>query len=348
MPNNPRGVDLAPDHVRRFRSMITREKLRWSIDVAQLDPDGIGCAVGTLEIQEALGVEGSIFYGGGFDDPQNSHIRKIFKLDGLLRPISEMPEDGPIALVDSCRLKDARFGRKIDPRRIRIVTDHHKPDERLAKPWRFVHICQTGAAATLVWRQGKALGVRFSKRAATLIAVGILSDTNKFRGPCITNADRYAFAEAAEQADQKLLARSHAFKLPKRYYKLAGETFLGARQIGSLVYAHPNRRMHQAESGYVSHFADDLLYQETCMYSLAWCLTEDRIRVSVRADDPKADLGALIASVFGAEWGGAKNGSGGAQVPLTALPGKKETFDDQRIAVIDAYIVRRLERFLRA
>lgn len=347
MPHNPRGLELGPENIKKLKSIISREKEGWSVDVAQLDPDGIGCAFGEVEIMRSLGAEAEIYYGGEFDDPQNWHLRKLFDLDKKMKPMSLLPKSGPISLVDSCKLVDPRFGVSFDARRVKKITDHHLPDDRLVRPWRFVQICHAGAAATLIWRQGKALKVEFSKEACTLLALGIHNDTSKLRAPSTTSADRLAFAEAADGADEDLLAACHRYPLPPRYYDLAAKTYAGRRLAGPSVVSHPNRRMHTSESGFISRYADRLLQLDGRKVSIVWCLTEARVRASVRAAETEFDLNAMIDYVFGRGTGGSKHGSGGALVPLEKLPVSPNDFDAEMIAKLDLHFLSRVNRFFK-
>lgn len=338
---------MSHENIRKLKAIVTREREPWSVCVAQVDPDGLGSAFGEVEIFHALGVEAAVYYGGEFDDPQNRHIRTLFRLDKKIRRSVDLPKSGPVSLVDSCKIADARFGIAIDPRRIKKITDHHLPDSRLVRPWRFIQICHAGAASTLIWEQGKALGVRFSPWTSALIALGIHSDTGKLRSRSTTGADRFAFAEAADRADQKLLAAGHGYPLPARYFSLAAETYDGWHQVGPAVLSHPNRRMRTVESGFVSRYADRLLQLNSAEVAVVWCLTESRIRASIRAKDPAFKLNAFIDYVFGKGFGGSKHGSGGALVPLARLRLPHSKFDDEIITRLDHHYRNRIANYFK-
>ncbi len=353
MPNNPRGLELTSQHRKRFRTIVTRETLPWSLVIAQVDPDGLALLLIMLNVLHALGVKAAAFHGGTYDDPQNQHIRDLLKLGALIRPMSEMPSDGPVALLDSCKLKDARFETPIDARRIRIIIDHHQPDDRLFRSWRYVQIVHCGAAATIGWNLAKALGIRLSRCACTLAAVGIHNDTNKFRAPVTSTADVAAYAEAFTWGDRKLIQGCHRYSLPKRYFDLVSKTYGGVVRIGPAAVSHPARRMRHSQSGFISRYADRMLQFEDATLSIVWCLTERGLRASIRTTDETWDLNLLIEAIFGKGNGGAKHGSGGAFVPLAKLPqlirgfNDDEQFDDEMIAKIDRFVRRRLEEYFR-
>lgn len=352
MQPHPRGLDLTPQHVKKFRSIAKRERLPWSLYIAQVDPDGLALEIMTLEIMHAHGVEAQAFHDGAYDDPQNQHIRELLKLDKIIRPASEMPAEGPIALLDSSKLKDARFTAPIDAKRIKIIIDHHQPDDRLSRAWRYVQIVQCGAATTIGWSLAKVLGVRLSKRACTLAAIGIHNDTNKFRSPATTPADEEAFAEASARGDRRLIQACHRYRLPKRYFDLGSRTYGGIVRIGPAAVSHPARRMRQRQSGFISRYADRMLQFEDAEISIAWCLTEFGLRASIRAVDAGFDLNRLINAIFGKGSGGAKHGSGGAMIPLAKLSHlikgfNDQQFDDELIAKLDRFVRRRLEEHFR-
>lgn len=348
MPNNPRGLELNPENLARLRTLIRSDFSEWSVCLAQVDLDGIGSAYGTAEIIRGEGMRAFPYYAGKFDDPQNIRVRDALDLGQDFRPIAALPAAGPIALVDSCKLVDLRFDDAIDPHRVKIITDHHVPDEDIEDELRFVHISFCGAASTLVWEQAKAFGTALSRRTCTLIALGIHSDTNKLKSPATTDADCRAFYEARSQADTRVMEACFHYPLPKRYYALAAKTYRGWRQIGPVVISHPTRRMHTEESGYISRWADRFLQLEGPQIVLVWCLTETHVRFSFRTEDMGYDLSALIDQVCGHGRGGAKHGSGGARVPLAALPVAPSDYDDEMIGKIDAHVRERVAAYFKA
>lgn len=347
MSTTPRGLLLDKDAIRKFKAIVAREKVFRPL-CAQLDPDGIGANLGKKEIIEQLGAEcDDVYYGGEIDDEQNAHIIQVLKLK--LRPMRELPAEGACTMNDSCKLRDARFGIDIDPRRIVDITDHHEPTRggRLGRRWRFVHIVpDVGSACTVVHAQGKALGTAFSPLAATALALGIHNDTNKLRSPVTTDADRFAFAELASMADQKRLAECHNYPLSDRYFDLTAPTYAHRKMIGPFLVAHPNRRMHVGESGTISRNANRLRQHPDCRIVMAWCLTERGIRVCVRAKDVRCRINPMLDAILGKGFGGGKHGEGGGFVPLSQLPVKSDDdFDDEMIAKIESWLDRRIARY---
>jgi len=346
MPNNPRSIALDPEQIEKFKAVVAAAlSSPWSVLHAQVDLDGLGCTYGKVEILRGLGKKAFPFHAGLFDDPQNIHVHEVLKLGEDLRPISAMPKSGPVALVDSCRLRDGRFGVDVDPKRILSIDDHHLPDDdpELAAPWRYVHIAECGAACTIVWEQAKALGVELTPRTCTLIALGIHSDTNKLRSPATTLADCIAYAESRERSDQAMLADCFHYPLPPRFFDLSALTSKGRKFVGPAIVSHPGRRMHVQESGFISRYADRFLQYPGPKLAIVWCLTETHVRASFRTEDLGFDLVSLIDHVFGKGNGGAKHGSGGALVPIGQLPLGGCHFDDEMIARIDELVHERLE-----
>lgn len=348
MPNNPRSIALRPEQIGQFRAIVDAAPAGpWSVVLAQVDLDGLGGAYAKAEILRACGKRADVFYAGLFDDPQNIHVRDLLKLTEDLRPIAAMPKSGPVALVDSCRLRDARFGLDINPRRIVSIDDHHFPDDgvELAAPWRYVHIAECGAASTIVWEQAKALGAELSPRTCALVALGIHSDTNKMRSLATTMADCLAFAEARERADAVTLAACFHYPLPPRFFDLSALTAKGRKFIGPAIVSHPGRRMHVEESGFISRYADRFLQYPGPKLAIVWCLTETHVRASLRTEDMRFDLVPLIDHVFGKGNGGAKHGSGGALVPINQLDLRGCAFDDEMIASIEQLVNDRLRSY---
>lgn len=348
MPNNPRSIALDPEQIMNFRAIVDAAPAEpWSVVLAQVDLDGLGGAYAKAEILRACGKRAAVFHAGMFDDPQNDHVYDVLGLAEDLRHVSAMPKSGPVALVDSCRLRDPRFGIDIDPKRIASIDDHHFPDglDDLAAPWRHVHIVECGAASTIVWEQAKALGVELSPRTCALVALGIHTDTDKMRSPATTMADCLAFAEARERAGAETLAACFHYPLPPRFFDLSALTSKGRKFIGPAVVSHPSRRMHVKESGFISRYADRLLQYPGPKLALVWCLTETHVRASFRTEDMRFNLVPLIDHVFGKGNGGAKHGSGGALVPINQLDLRGCAFDDEMIARIEQLVNDRLRSY---
>lgn len=335
--------------IETFRKIVATNPSPWAVGLAQVDLDGLGSAYGTVGILRGLGVEAHPYYGGEFDDAQNLRAREVFRLDDDLRPFSALPDEGPIAIVDSCKLVDARFGRSFDPHRIKIVTDHHFPDGEIEGSQRFVHLSNCGAASTLVWEQAQALGVALSPRACALIALGIHSDTNKLRSPATTEADCLAFVQARSGADIKAMEACFHYPLPNRYFKLTAETYAGWKLIGPALVSHATRRMRSKESGYISRHADNFLQLKGPTIVVVWCLMETHVRFSFRTERMDFELPPFIDAVCGKGNGGAKHGSGGARVPLSEFPvTMQDDYGDEMIEKIDEHVRARIETYFKA
>jgi nanoRNase/pAp phosphatase (c-di-AMP/oligoRNAs hydrolase) len=348
MPNNPRVIELQRDHLDKFREIVAGAAAPWGVLESQVDLDGLGGTYGKAEIFRHLGAEAHPVFCGQFDDPQNVHVRKLLELDRDLVHVTRMPPHWAVALVDSCKTKDKRFGVELDPSRIRSVDDHHIPDEDLRAPGRFVHLTDCGAVSTMIYRQGLALGVPFSRRTCTLLALGIHSDTNKFRSPATTEEDCLAFAEVRSRADKALLEECFHYPLPPRYFALAANAYAGLRLIGPAIVSHPHQRLHLEESGYVSRYADRFLQYPGPKLAVVWGLNETHVRFSFRTEDYGYDLRPLIEHVCGEGNGGAKHCSGGAQTPIEELPLDGCAYDDEKIRRIESIVNDRLAAFFAA
>lgn len=287
---------------------------RLSILVAQVDPDGIGSALGLAAIARSLGVEADTYYAGAFGHPQSVVLWEAFGLEERARRFAAFDPASPVALVDSSRTVDPRFGnRPLDPA---VVIDHHG-DSRVVAPGRFHFVAPVGAASSLVADIGFRLGVAFDADVATLLALGILTDTDGLTSVGTRPLDRHMYARLMDAGDQQLVYRISRFPMTERACTLV-QRLLTHRSIyrGSILLSHPTDALSAEEGEYLAIAADILVRHKDARLVIAFGLVGEQIRVSARTREPSLPLATILAQLFGAETSGAKEGSGGALLPL--------------------------------
>ncbi len=315
-------LDFGRLFAQKLRKLIKRRGGRWSILIAQIDPDGIAAAFTIQAILAHLGAQADIFYSGGFGHPQNKMLLNEFELIKYMRPMRELPPDTVIALADSSRFDDSRFrdgnGQKIRlaPERFGLVIDHHL--ERGAETPDFLPIIRTcGAAASIGWKLLHALGGKADERLSQLTAIGILSDTDRLTHPITQQIDREAFLEAMGLASQQLIHDCFDYRLPERYLSLYEQVLQSAIIVCDEVrIAHVKDLLLEDEGDYLSIFADSLRKVNGAKTVIVWGVAGREVRASVRTSSRQDDLTGLIEAIFGAGNGGSKYGSGGARYAL--------------------------------
>lgn len=360
MPNDTENIRPKTSQINQLKKIVEEEKGHvWSIIVATVDPDGIGTAMILKEIIVHLGGEAEIYFGGAFSHPQNETLWNLFELEKHLLELKDLPDKGPIALADSCKLQDSRFHKEIESDRFRIIVDHHR-DKPLDDADRFVYIASCGAAATLahaivatlnvievddLQKKSQAIPhITLSKEAATLAAIGILSDTERLTAPSVTQADRKAYSALMAMGSQEKVSESFNYELPPRFYEMLSQCLKASTVVGSYIITRPNTLLSMNEGDFLGIIADEFRKREGIKTVVVWGITEGRLRASIRTKSKELNLNTFISDLFGAKYSGGKHDSGGANIPLDEhFHPSKETVS-LLIAFLDASFREKLEK----
>ena len=315
-------IDIGAERVKKLKALLQKRGKRWSVLVAQVDPDGIATAFAIQATLEHLGVECGIFYSGGFGHPQNRILYNEFELMKHMKPMKDLPADTVLALADSSRFDDSRFrdgnGHKLVlPReRFGLAVDHHMEDVQESEGFLpIIHTC--GAAATLGWKLLCAVGGKADERLSQLTAVGIQSDTDRLTHPITKAIDREVFNEAMKATPQQFIHDCFDYALPDRYLDLYQEVLATKRTVCDDVrIAHVTSLLMEDEGDYLSIIADSLRKVRGAETTVVWGVAGKEVRASVRTRSKQENLTALIEAIFGAGNGGSKYGSGGARYTL--------------------------------
>ena len=346
MGENPKGPTLEPTNIERFKEVVEAERGKiWSIVVAQIDPDGVGSAMLLKLALESLGAEVAIFYGGTVGHPQNRTMFNHFELEKDFRLIADLPPEGPIALVDSSRYDDPRFGMSIAHARFKIVIDHHHDPQIAGKNGkdRFMWVVSVGSASTLTAVLVKALGIKVDERTATCAAIGIHADTDKLVSEHTTPEDRTAFGEMMAVGSQEDFSVCCNYAWPQRYRALLVQTLNNCIEVDEYVIGHPTELLRGDEGDLLSIIANHLKRHEGAHTVIVWGISGGEIRASVRTSSRELNLSSLIADVFGKGAGGAKRGSGGARIQIGNPFNPTENTAPEMIAYIGKTLIARLE-----
>ena len=77
-------LDLTEEDAVRFAVVLKKQK-RLAIPIAQVDPDGIGSAMGLVAIAGHFGVACDVTYAGAFGHPQTRMVWELFGLEARIR-----------------------------------------------------------------------------------------------------------------------------------------------------------------------------------------------------------------------------------------------------------------------
>ncbi len=182
-----------------------------------------------------------------------------------------------------------------------LVFDHH-PRRKATQDAPFVDVRPDyGATATILAEYLEESALSPSRALATALVYAIRSETQDF-GRQATGPDHSAFDWLLPQIDRRALARIQSAPLPLAYYRNLHRALERLSGVGSLVVSHLGA---VEQPDIVPEIADLLLRMEGRTWSLCTGSFADRLYVSIRTTNPRADAGNLIRRLIG------KSGKGG-------------------------------------
>jgi nanoRNase/pAp phosphatase (c-di-AMP/oligoRNAs hydrolase) len=185
-----------------------------------------------------------------------------------------------------------------------LVIDHHPVRKAtLAAP--FLDIRPTyGATATVLGEYLLAAGIRPTHAMATALIYAIRSETQDFSRE-FTGPDKAIYDLFFPLADHVLLARIQNPRLPLSYFGDLHTALERLETVDSLILSHLDE---VGQPDIVPELADLLLRMEGKTWSLCTGYYGDRLYLSIRTTNPRADAGALMRRLIGRRGKGGGHG----------------------------------------
>lgn len=182
-----------------------------------------------------------------------------------------------------------------------VVIDHH-PVRRSTEGGPFFDVRpRYGATATILAEYLLASGVKPTHATATALIYAIRSETQDFARDYVGH-DKQVYDAFFPQADHRLLARIQSPRLPLSYFGDLHEALERLEGLDTLIVTHLGA---VDQPDIVPEIADLLLRLEGKTWALATGLFGDRIYLSIRTTNSRADAGALMQRLI------ARRGKGG-------------------------------------
>lgn len=218
-----------------------------------------------------------------------------------------------------------------------IVFDHHPERERVQRvPFTDIRP-DFGATATILAEYLEVSGLPIPASLATAVVYAIRSETQEF-GREYHQADKAVYDRFLPRADRRALARVQNARLPVSYFRNLHEALENMETVDTLVVSHLGE-IEQPDI--VPEIADLLLRMEGKTWSLTTGRFGDRVYLSMRTTNPRADAGALMRRLVGRRGKGGGHGMlAGGWIPVDRAPGKDP-------AALQRALGRRLARTLR-
>ena len=207
-----------------------------------------------------------------------------------------------------------------------LVFDHH-PLRRASLKTPFLDIRpEYGATATMLTEYLLASGIEITRPNATALVYAIRSETQDF-GREYASSDRAIYDYLHPLADIRALARIRSPGLPVSYYRNLLTALQGLESVGTLVVSHLGTVV---QPDIVPEVADLMLRMKGKTWSLCSGIFEDRLYLSIRTTNPRADAGQLMRRLLGRRGKGGGHGMmAGGWIPISSAQqeGSRELHD---------------------
>lgn len=267
------------------------------------DPDALASAQLLARIlRQAFRQTVTVAYGGIIGRAENRELVKSLRLPfSHVRHLS-FKKYKRFALVDT----QPRSGNNQLPSRIvpDVVIDHH-PVRANTQTGPFYDVRpKYGATATILAEYMLAAGLQPTHALATALIYAIRSETMDF-------AREYAGPDKAihdlffPQANHRLLARIQSPRLPLTYFGNLHDALENMESVESLIVSHLGP---VEQPDIVPEIADLLLRMEGKTWSLATGYYNDRLYLSIRTTNTRADAGGVMNRLVGRRGKGGGHG----------------------------------------
>ena len=267
------------------------------------DPDALASAQILARIlRQAFRQTVRVAYGGIIGRAENREMVKSLRLPfSHVRHLS-FKKYKRFALVDT----QPRSGNNQLPPRIvpDVVIDHHpvRPNTQTG-PFYDVRP-KYGATATILAEYMLAAGIQPTHSLATALIYALRSETQDFARE-YTGPDKAVHDLFFPQANHRLLARIQSPRLPLTYFGNLHDALENMESVESLIVSHLGP---VEQPDIVPEIADLLLRMEGKTWSLATGYYNDRLYLSIRTTNTRADAGGVMSRLVGRRGKGGGHG----------------------------------------
>jgi len=281
------------------------------------DPDAITAAaiLGRI-LRNAFKQKVTLAYGGIIGRAENRELVKVLGVKfSHLRHLN-LRYYRRFALVDAQpRTGNSQLPEDTTPE---LVFDHH-PERQTIEGVPLADIRPGyGATATVLAEYLEVSGLPLTKSLATAVVYAIRSETQEF-GREYNKADKAVYDRLLPETDRRALARIQNARLPVAYFGNLHEALENLETVDTLVVSHLS---HVDQPDIVPEIADLLLRMQGKTWSLCTGLFGERVYLSIRTTNPRADAGGLMRKLVGQRGKGGGHGMmAGGWFPVDRAPG---------------------------
>jgi len=258
------------------------------------DPDAIASAWGLSHLAEKLcGIRSKIVYRGVIGRMENRTMIQALHIPIYPARPKELAQAEDVVLVDT---QTPFQNNCFSPRRkASMIIDHHPLHKKTKADYLLIDE-EVGATTTLLAEALLDSGIAIPSRLATALVYGITSETqNLWRetSPRDIAAYRALFPKASLNTLSKIQNPSRPSSFFKTLRKAIHHAFVVKNVIGVHLGAVANQDV-------VAHMADFLLTHEKMKWSIVTGRYENRLCISLRTHNRRAQAGRLLWRLLGA------------------------------------------------
>lgn len=276
------------------------------------DPDSIGSSAGmALLLKEVYGLSSKAYHLGSISHPQNKTLKNVLHIQ-LEDAKNFKPGSASAIVVLDTDLMGTGLKDIIGTADLRI--DHHLMSRDEVVKLSDVRV--VGAASSIVWEYLKEFGIDLNENRtiATAMAIGIITDTNTFTSQNTEALDIDAFRALIQFADKTLMTKILQYPLPKYTFDVEMLAYKEKEVKNTTLFTYIRDVSQHRDS--IATVADRFIRIDGIDSVMVAGLVGNDLVFSVRSDDARIDVDSLIVSIFGRQYGGGKEGCGGATFPL--------------------------------
>jgi nanoRNase/pAp phosphatase (c-di-AMP/oligoRNAs hydrolase) len=169
-----------------------------------------------------------------------------------------------------------------------------------------------------VWEYIKEFEVSLDNLAdvATALLLGIKTDTLDFTSQTTVELDMIAYRAVLPHVNKESLARISNYSIPKVLFELECKAFTDKTIENGILVSYIGQ-IDEGSRDTISIIADKMIRMDGIETAVIMAVIDNNLVASVRSIDDRIEVANLCEKVFGKEYSGAKDGSGGARVPLS-------------------------------
>lgn len=280
------------------------------------DPDALASALilGRV-LRTAFQQNVTLAYGGIIGRAENREMFRSLRLKlSHVRNLSFRHHQA-FALVDT----QPRSGNNQLPSRTvpDVVIDHHPVRQNTQNAPFYDIRPKYGATATILAEYMLMAGIKPTHAEATALIYAIRSETQDFARE-YTGPDKAIYDHFFPQVNHRLLARIQSPRLPLAYFANLHDALENLESVDTLVVSHLGP---VEQPDIVPEIADLLLRLEGKTWALCTGIYQDRLYLSIRTTNGRAEAGTLMHRLIGRRGKGGGHGrTAGGWIDLGRIP----------------------------